>query len=109
MVTEHFDSWVPRLFGAGATTLMPLGIFYRHSRADVERVEGGWSFIRRHEWQHVSQYRRMGFLRFYLTYLWQALTHGYLHDAIPMEQEALAHQMETEPPANCPDMPRVGP
>lgn len=40
----------------------------------------------RHECKHAEQMERMGVLRFYVTYAWQVLRHGY-RDA-PLEIEA---------------------
>ena len=39
-----------------------------------------------HEKRHVEQIRRMGAMRFYLTYLWQWARYGYR--AMPLEREA---------------------
>lgn len=41
-----------------------------------------------HERVHVEQMARMGVVRFYLTYLWQWVRHGYQDH--PMEREARA-------------------
>lgn len=40
----------------------------------------------RHERVHAEQIRRMGVLRFYITYIWQWMRYGY-HD-MPLEKEA---------------------
>jgi hypothetical protein len=40
----------------------------------------------RHEQAHWRQWQRMGTLRFYLTYIWYTIRHGYRNN--PMEIEA---------------------
>ncbi len=97
MIREHYSSWVPKLFGAGAITLMPLGIFYRYPMADVPHE------MRRHEAQHVLQYRRMGwpglrFFAFYAVYLWQWVRGGFKYLNIVLEQEAYAHEADADWP-----------
>lgn len=49
-----------------------------------------WLF--RHEMEHVYQVRRKGWLRFYITYICQAIRHGY--DAAPFEIEASKRQYD---------------
>ena len=44
----------------------------------------------RHELEHVYQIQRMGWLRFYVSYLWLLMRHGY--DSHPYELEAYKAQ-----------------
>lgn len=46
----------------------------------------------RHELEHVYQVQRMGWWKFYISYLWLAIRHGY--DLHPYEVEAVSHQTE---------------
>ena len=71
--------WWLRLTGFGGVTLPPFGIYILAERLDNERLV-------RHEQAHWAQYERMGFLGFYLTYLWYTIRHGYWNN--PMEVEA---------------------
>jgi hypothetical protein len=71
-------AWL-RLWGFHGITLPPLGIYILAERLGDERLV-------RHEQTHWAQYRRMGAVRFYLTYLWQVLRYGYRN--APMEREA---------------------
>jgi len=52
----------------------------------------GWPTptIRSHEQVHVDQIRRMGVVRFYLTYLWYTIRFGYRNN--PLETEAYKKQ-----------------
>ena len=71
--------WWLRLTGFGGVCLPPFGIYILAERMDNERLV-------RHEQAHWAQYERMGFLGFYLTYLWYTIRHGYWNN--PMEVEA---------------------
>jgi len=48
--------------------------------------------LRKHEWVHIEQIKRLGVIRFYITYLWYNLTKGY--DNNPFEIEAYKRQGE---------------
>jgi hypothetical protein len=71
--------WILRSRGFAGVTLPPFGIFIIEERLTDDALI-------QHEKVHWAQYQRMGFFRFYLTYLWQVLRYGY-RDA-PMEVEA---------------------
>ena len=77
----HIIRWILRTTGFGGVTLPPVGIFILAARMDNERLV-------RHEQCHWQQAQRMGFLGFYLTYLWYTIRHGYWNN--PMEVEARA-------------------
>jgi hypothetical protein len=80
-IRPRYQSPVLRLMPAwvGAVTIYPW-ILFREGRGAITDV--GF----RHELEHCYQVRRVGWLRFYLTYLWQAMRVGY--DKIPYEVEA---------------------
>jgi hypothetical protein len=63
--------------------LPPFGVYILAERMHDEGLI-------RHEQAHWEQYKRMGAIRFYLTYIWQVLRYSY-RDA-PMEVEARAAQ-----------------
>jgi hypothetical protein len=75
----HIIRWFLRTFGYGGITLPPFAIFILAERIN----EPG---LIRHEQAHWQQYQRMGAVRFYATYLWNNLRHGYRNN--PMEIEA---------------------
>jgi hypothetical protein len=68
-----------RTFGYGGITLPPFGIFILAERLDEERLA-------RHEQAHWEQAQRMGIVRWYLTYAWLTMRHGYRNN--PLEVEA---------------------
>jgi hypothetical protein len=71
--------WVLRRTGFAGVALAPWGIFVLPEHLNNE------SLIR-HEQAHWNQYRRMGVVRYYVTYLYQVLRYGYRN--APMEREA---------------------
>ncbi len=81
----HIVRWFLRTFGFGGITLPPLGIYVLSERIHSERLI-------RHEQAHWAQYERMGFLGFYVTYLYQVLRYSYYN--APMEIEARAAERD---------------
>ncbi len=71
--------WVLRRTGFAGVALAPWGIYILAEHLNNE------SLIR-HEQVHWAQWRRMGTVRYYATYLWQVLRYGYRN--APMECEA---------------------
>jgi hypothetical protein len=65
-------------------TLYPF-IFYRGQPAD---------WLRKHEWVHVMQVRRHGWLKFYVMYLYYQVRFGY--EKNPFEIEAYSKASPTE-------------
>ncbi|MBL0309966.1 MAG: DUF4157 domain-containing protein [Bacteroidetes bacterium] len=52
----------------------------------------------RHELKHIEQFRRYGFFRFIILYLWESLLHGYRdnrfeHEAREAEREVTSHTL----------------
>ena len=76
---RHLIAWHLRRQGFRAITLPPFGIYALPGSEDDEQLA-------RHETVHWIQYQRMGAVRFYATYLWLLLRHGYWNH--PMEIEA---------------------
>ena len=75
----HWLCWLLRKIGQAAITLPPFGIY-----AVPERRND--MYLTKHELVHWEQYKRMGAVMFYLTYLWYQIRYGYKHN--PMEIEA---------------------
>ena len=61
-------------------------MFFSDAKEEVSDV------LFRHEMQHVYQVQRMGWFKFYLTYLWLLRKHD--HSTHPYENEAREHENE---------------
>lgn len=72
-------AWVLRRTGFAGVALAPWGIFILPEHLANQRLT-------RHELVHWQQYRRMGAVKYYLTYLYQVIRYGYRN--APMEREA---------------------
>ena len=77
----HLIRWFLRTFGYGGITLPPFGVYILAEHLANQRLI-------RHEQAHWRQWQRMGTVRFYSTYIWQVLRHGYRNH--PLELEARA-------------------
>ena len=82
-IARHLIRWMLRATGFAGVTLPPFGIYILAERMQDEGLI-------RHEQAHWEQYERMGAIRFYVTYLWLTIRHGYWNN--PMEVEARAAQ-----------------
>lgn len=77
-ILENFaDAW--------AITLPPFGIYCLPTIMLDDEKAGR---MKRHENVHWSQYKKMGVVRYYITYIWQYVRYGY--EKMPMEIEARA-------------------
>ena len=77
----HIVRWWLRLTGFGGICLPPFGIYILAERLGNERLV-------RHEQAHWAQYQRMGIVRWYATYLWYNLRHGYWNNLLEIEARA---------------------
>lgn len=75
----HIIRWFLRRTGYAGICLPPVGIYILAEHMYSDRL------IRR-EQAHWRQWQRMGTVRFYATYIWLWLRHGYRNH--PMEIEA---------------------
>jgi hypothetical protein len=71
--------WVLRRTGFAGVALAPWGIFVLPEHLANQRLT-------QHELVHWQQYKRMGVVKYYATYLYQVLRYGYRNS--PMEREA---------------------
>ena len=79
--------WFLKATGFAGITLPPFGIYVLSERLGDMR-------LRRHEEAHWEQAKRMGTVRWYATYLWYTLRHGYWNN--PLEVEAREHERRTD-------------
>lgn len=91
-VVFRFNHWIPRLLNVNAITLYPY-VLYSGSRESANDT------IIRHEMVHVRQVRKLGWLRFYASYIaeyFRLRLRGHKHDGayrqISFEQEAYRDQ-----------------
>ena len=73
-------SWI------GGITIYPF-IFFKRKREEVS------DRLFRHELEHIYQVREDGWFRFYLTYIWESIRHGYKGN----KYEIMADLMENTP------------
>ena len=71
--------WALRRTGFAGVALAPWGIFVLPEHLSNQRLT-------QHEIVHWQQYKRMGVVKYYATYLYQVLRYGYRN--APMEREA---------------------
>ena len=71
--------WALRRTGFAGVALAPWGIFVLPEHLNNQRLT-------QHELVHWQQYKRMGVVKYYATYLYQVLRYGYRN--APMEREA---------------------
>ncbi len=69
-------SWLPLPRRFVAITIAPF-IFHKVPLSEA---------LKRHELVHIEQVNRLGWVRFYVTYLWYSIKYGY--DKNPFEIEA---------------------
>ncbi len=89
------NSRIPPLCGEWATTIYPFIFLKAGLSADQERI------ILSHEMIHVAQVERLGWLRFYTSYIvyyikgrLKGLSHKDAYLAIPFEAEAYKGQLK---------------
>ena len=82
---RHIIAWFLRRFGFAGVALAPWGIYILPEHLANQRLT-------KHEIAHWRQYQRMGFLRFYATYLWYTVRYRYWNN--PLEIEARAAELK---------------
>lgn len=76
----YVPKWLQPFAKFNAITLPPFGMFFNFGNFVDSTIK--------HELVHWEQYKRFGFLGFYLLYLYYTLKYGYENN--PMELEAYA-------------------
>lgn len=87
-VREIYDSRLARLFlptWVNGITLYPW-ILYTLPKSCISTK------TRIHEWVHIEQVRRVGWLKFYASYLYYQLRYGYRNNPWEVEARALTEQ-----------------
>jgi hypothetical protein len=83
---RHIIAWFLRRFDFAGVALAPWGIYILPEHLANQRLT-------RHEIAHWQQYKRMGLLRYYVTYLWGLVRHGYRNHPMEIEARAAEHQL----------------
>ena len=90
-IRRKYNHWIPQLIRQGAITLYPFILFARSqsalSREDYTRD------LFKHEYIHVEQVRKMGWLKFYFLYLVESAKNGYRQNKYEVE----AYDRQSEP------------
>ena len=66
----------------GGITIYPF-IFFKRRREEISDT------LFRHELEHIYQVERLGWFKFYLTYLWQSIRVGYKKNKYEIEANAV--------------------
>lgn len=92
-VRARYGHWFPQKVGAIAITLYPYVLFADQKSAALP--------VAKHEVVHVRQVRKLGWFRFYASYLWQWCKgmvcfwdYWGAYNSISYEQEAYAQQAD---------------
>ena len=83
---SHLIRWFLRRTGYAGICLPPVGVFILAEHLHSQRLI-------RHEQAHWCQWQRLGTIRFYASYLWGLVRHGYRDH--PMEIEARAAENQS--------------
>jgi len=81
---DKYNSWIPRLFqpmpfeGEWAITIGQTA----YLTCDSCYVDNDWH---RHEDKHKEQWKREGYLKFIIKYLWYNIRYGYQNNPFEME------------------------
>lgn len=78
-----------RKLAVGGMVLYPFMLFKRSKEEVTDKLF-------RHELEHVYQVRRLGWLKFYITYLWYLVTKGYKNNPYELEANARENDPLTE-------------
>lgn len=69
----------------GGITIYPF-IFFKRRREEVTDT------LFRHEMQHIYQVQQLGWIRFYVSYLWESMRKGYKANKYEVEANAVENQ-----------------
>jgi hypothetical protein len=69
----------------GGITIYPF-IFFKRRREEVTDT------LFRHEMQHIYQVQKLGWIRFYVSYLWESARVGYKKNKYEIEANAVENQ-----------------
>lgn len=91
-IRRVYNSWIPQLFNVGAITLYPF-ILFRRTVLGIKANRKNPEHLFKHEYIHIEQVRKLGWFRFYFTYLVECKRNGYRQNKYEVE----AYDRQTEP------------
>ena len=91
-IRRKYNNWIPKLINVHAITLYPFILFSR-SVPELKTRLLHPEYLFKHEYVHIEQVRRLGWLKFYFRYLIESAKNGY-HDN---EYEIEANDREQDP------------
>lgn len=90
-IRRKYNSWIPQLLKVGAITLYPFILFARTVQG-IKKYRRNPEHLFKHEYIHIEQVRRLGWFKFYITYIIEHMKNGYKKNKY--EVEAYARQTE---------------
>ena len=91
-IRRKYNNWIPQLFKVGAITLYPFILFSR-SVQGIKTHRQHPEHLFKHEYIHIEQVRKLGWFKFYITYLIESKKDGYRGNKYEVE----AYDRQTEP------------
>ena len=91
-IRRKYNHWIPQLLNVGAITLYPFILFSR-SVAGIKTHRKEPEHLFKHEYIHIEQVRRLGWFKFYFTYIVESFKNDYLDISYEVE----AYKRQTEP------------
>ena len=89
-IRRVYNHWIPQLLNVGAITLYPF-ILFSSTIANLKKQKNP-AHLFKHEYIHIEQIRKLGWLKFYFLYLVENAKNGYKENKY--EVEAYARQSE---------------
>lgn len=90
-IRRVYNSWIPQLLRVGGITLYPFILFSRTTYS-MKRNLRNPEYLFKHEYIHIEQVRRMGWFKFYISYIIENMKTGY--EKNKYEIEAYGRQEE---------------
>ena len=94
-IRRKYNNWIPKILKVGAITLYPF-ILYKRSKTDLKQTPDYLKTIFKHEYIHIEQVRRLGWLKFYLSYINENRKTGYKQNKYELEAWARQEEPYTE-------------
>jgi len=90
-IRRKYNNWIPQLLNVGAITLYPF-ILFSSTVAGIKTYRKEPEQLFKHEYIHIEQVRKLGWLKFYFLYLVESAKNGYEENKY--EVEAYTRQVE---------------